>query len=257
MIAVENITYKHKDFAILKNINFKAESGKLIAIVGPNGAGKTSLMNYLANELDCKKNKTAFKSKSYKDWDSEKLAQQKSKFSQHQQADIPLSVKDIILMGRYPYFNQSPDEEDVKSINKWMQKTQVEHLQNRTYLHLSGGEKQRVHLARVFAQLENDIEHKIVFLDEPLNNLDVSHQFKILQTIKEFTQKNNTAVSIFHDLNLAAQFSDEVVLMSKGEIIYHDTPDKVFTEEIISKVYDFPCKIIKNPVTNHPFIIFG
>lgn len=257
MIVAKNINYGHKSHKILDQVDFAGEEGKLIAILGPNGAGKTSLLNYLANEVEMKKNFTFFKEKLYKDWKSKDLAQHKSKFSQHQQSDIPLTVKDIVLMGRYPYFNQIPEETDWDAIDFWMKKLEVNHLREREYVHLSGGEKQRVHLARVFVQLENTIDKKLVFLDEPLNNLDIAHQFKILQTVKEFTTKGNTAITILHDLNLAAQFSDEVVLMSNGKIVLHDQPTEVFKEEIIKEVYQFPCKIVDNPITKHPYIIFG
>ena len=257
MIQAEHIRFPTKTAAILKDINFRAEKGKLIAIIGPNGAGKSSLLNYLANEIDPKKNCTCFKGKNYREWCRNELACQKAKFSQQQQNDIPLRVKDILLMGRYPYFHQQPNENDWEAAKIWMQKTEISHLENREYNQLSGGEKQRVHLARIFAQVENKAQEKLVFLDEPLNNLDIAHQFKILQTIKDFTQNNNTAITVLHDLNLTAQFADEVVLMQDGEIKMYDSPEKVFQQKTIENVYQFPCKIISNPITNRPYIVFG
>ncbi len=257
MIQAEHIRFPTKTAAILKDINFRAEKGKLIAIIGPNGAGKSSLLNYLANEIDPKKNCTCFKGKNYREWCRNELACQKAKFSQQQQNDIPLRVKDILLMGRYPYFHQQPNANDWEATKIWMQKTEISHLENREYNQLSGGEKQRVHLARIFAQVENKAQEKLVFLDEPLNNLDIAHQFKILQTIKDFTQNNNTAITVLHDLNLTAQFADEVVLMQDGEIKMYDSPEKVFQQKTIENVYQFPCKIISNPITNRPYIVFG
>lgn len=257
MIRAEHIRFPSKTASILKNIDFSATKGRMIAIIGPNGAGKSSLLNYLANEIDPKMNCTCFKGKSYKEWCINDLACQKAKFSQQQQNDIPLKVKDILFMGRYPYFHHQPNKDDVEAANFWMQKTEIAHLANRDYNQLSGGEKQRVHLARIFAQVENKTKEKLVFLDEPLNNLDIAHQFKILRTIKEFAQNNNTAIAVLHDLNLAAQFADDVVLMQNGEIKMYDTPEKVFRQENIENVYQFPCKIIDNPVTNRPYIVFG
>lgn len=94
-------------------------------------------------------------------------------------------------------------------------------------------------------------------MDEPLNNLDVLHQHRILELIKNFTQQGNTAILVMHDLNLTAQFADEVLLMKNGKIKAYDVPEKVFTQQIISDIYDFPCLICENPVYKKPMIVFG
>ena len=229
----------------------------MLVIVGPNGAGKSTLLSMLANEMGRHEEPIFFKKKTFEDWDDKELAHNKAKFSQHNNHDIPLSVKDVVMMGRYPYFNSTPHKQDADAVLKAMEETDVALLKDRDYNSLSGGEKQRVHLARVLAQLDNEISNKLVFLDEPLNNLDVLHQHRILHTVKNFTENGNTAVMVLHDLNLAAQFADKVMLLKKGKIVCHDVPDKVFTKEIISKVYNFPCTVCPNPVNKNPLIIFG
>ena len=257
MLVVDNVNYQYKSFKILEDISFDSDAGRMIAIVGPNGAGKSSLLSYIANEIDPKKNTIQLKNISLKDWKKEDLPQHKAKFSQHQPADIPLTVEEVILMGRYPYFSNSPQKNDVDSVENWMKKTDIFHLKTRDYLHLSGGEKQRVHLARVFAQLENEINQKLILLDEPLNNLDISHQFNLLEILKEFKQKGNLVILVMHDLNLASQFADEIILMDKGKIVMQDRPENVFRPEIISKIYQFPCTICQNPIDQKPLILFG
>ncbi|WP_430614649.1 heme ABC transporter ATP-binding protein [Flavobacterium sp. JP2137] len=258
MIKVAQIDYTVKSgISILKNIDFFAEKGQLITILGPNGAGKSTLLSLLANEIGQNKNDIELKSVAYHNWSSKELPKHKAKFSQQNNSDIPLDVKEIVMMGRYPYFENNPTKADQDAIAESMAQTDVFPLQKRAYNSLSGGEKQRVHLARVLAQLENEVEEKILFLDEPLNNLDVLHQHKILNLIKQFTQRGNTAVVVLHDLNLAAQFSDKILLLKKGEKICYDVPEKVLTREIISAVYNFPCTVCVNPVNNNPLIIFG
>ena len=258
MIKGHDITYSHKDFHILKSVNLKVEYGEFLAIVGPNGAGKSTLLSVLANEISSKqKNNVLFKEKEFKHWSLKELAKNKAKFSQHNPGDITLLVKDVVLMGRYPYFNTSPNQEDLKAVEDSMKETDVLHLQEREYNHLSGGEKQRVHLARVLAQLKNEVTHKLLFLDEPLNNLDVKHQYRALQTIKDFTRKANSAIVVLHDLNLAAQFADNILLMKNGEVASHGKPNEVFQQEIITEAYNFPCAICANPITKNPMIIFG
>jgi iron complex transport system ATP-binding protein len=256
MIKAHQISYKHKEFHILDSVDVHLGYGEFLAIVGPNGAGKSSLLSVLANEVKSKQ-QILFKDKNISDWQIIELSKHKSKFSQHNSNDIPLEVKDVVMMGRYPYFDAQPRQEDVEAMNNMMYETDVHHLKDREYNTLSGGEKQRVHLSRVMAQLQNDITHKLVFLDEPLNNLDIKHQYKALEIIKNFTKKANSAIVVLHDLNLAAQFADKILLMKSGKVSAHGTPTEVFTAENISTAYNFPCTICDHPITNNPMIIFG
>jgi len=257
MITAHQINYRHKDFHILKNIDISLEYGEFLAIVGPNGAGKSSLLSILANEVKSDNPDILFKNKPVHDWKISELSMHKAKFSQHNSNDIPLEVKDVVMMGRYPYFDAQPREEDYDASDRMMQETDVIHLKDREYNTLSGGEKQRVHLSRVMAQLQNPIAHKVIFLDEPLNNLDVKHQYKALEIIKNFTRKGNSAVVVLHDLNLAAQYADKVLLMKSGKAAAYGKPGEVFTAEHITDAYNFPCTICPHPIHHNPMIIFG
>ncbi|WP_294304229.1 heme ABC transporter ATP-binding protein [uncultured Chryseobacterium sp.] len=256
MIRAHQISYKHKEFHILDAVDVHLGYGEFLAIVGPNGAGKSSLLSVLANEVKSKQ-EVFFKEKPITDWTVQELSKHKAKFSQHNSNDIPLEVKDVVMMGRYPYFDAQPKREDHEAMNNMMYETDVFHLKDREYNTLSGGEKQRVHLSRVMAQLQNEIAHKLLFLDEPLNNLDVKHQYKALETIKKFTRKANSAIVVLHDLNLAAQYADKILLMKSGRVAAYGTPEEVFTAENISNAYNFPCTICEHPVTHNPMIIFG
>lgn len=257
MLEACKISYAHKKFSILENIDVSVNYGELLVIVGPNGAGKSTLLSMLANEMKHSDKPIVFKKKTFEEWDQKELPRHKAKFSQQNSGDIPLAVMDVVMMGRYPYFSSIPHQTDVDAVLKSMAETDVVQMKDRDYNTLSGGERQRVHLARVLTQLENEVAHKLVFMDEPLNNLDVLHQHRILHTIKNFTELGNTAIVVLHDLNLAAQFADQVLLLKNGKIVSHDKPEKVFTKEIISKVYNFPCTICLNPVNQNPLIIFG
>lgn len=257
MIQIQKLQYKAKQRWLLQNIELDIKSGELIAIVGPNGAGKSTLLSSIANELSYEADSYQFKNAAISSYCKKKLPQHRAKFSQHQSSEIQLKIDEIVLMGRYPYFNNEPDKKDWEIVNLWMNKTQTNHLTDREYEHLSGGEKQRLHIARIFAQLENDIEQKLVLLDEPLNNLDVAHQFKTLHLIKEFTNKNNAALVVLHDLNIAAQFADRLLLMNNGKIEIFDKPENVLTRERITNVYQYPCTLTKHPITEQPIILFG
>lgn len=257
MLRAHQISYSQKSTPILKKMDVAVGYGEFLAIVGPNGAGKSTLLSLLANELGNLDVPIVFKKKAFEEWEQRELPLHKAKFSQSNSQDIPLQVKDVVLMGRYPYFNASPSREDIEAVHEAMGKVDVVALATRDYNTLSGGEKQRVHLARVLAQMDNPITHKLVLLDEPLNNLDVLHQHRVLHTIKDFTETGSTAIVVLHDLNLAAQFADRVLLMKNGGIVSHDAPQKVFTKETLSRVYNFPCTVCPHPVNNNPMIIFG
>ncbi|RZJ43238.1 MAG: heme ABC transporter ATP-binding protein [Chryseobacterium sp.] len=251
------MNYKHKEFFILDDVDVSLDYGEFLAIVGPNGAGKSSLLSVLANEIKQGEQEILFKEKQISAWEVRELSMHKAKFSQHNSNEIPLQVKDVVMMGRYPYFDSQPRKEDFEAMNKHLYETDVYHLRDRDYNTLSGGEKQRVHISRVMAQVENEIDKKLIFLDEPLNNLDVKHQYKALEIIKKFTDRSNSAIVVLHDLNLAAQFADKILLMKSGKISAYGTPEEVFTSENITKAYNFPCTICPHPVNSNPMIIFG
>ena len=256
MLSAEKINYQKRNRSILSDIDFETSAGQFIAIVGPNGAGKSSLLNILANEIEGKY-QISFKGKMLNSWALKELSMHKGKFSQHNSQDIPLEVKEVVMMGRYPYFEAQPTSMDEAAVQRTMLETDIHHMQKREYNTLSGGEKQRVHLARVLAQLENEVEQKILFLDEPLNNLDVKHQHKALQSIKNFCKGGNSAVVVLHDLNLATKFADKIMLLKDGYMLAYGNPWDVFTEKNISKAYDFPCHIQPNPIDQLPMILFG
>lgn len=257
MIQICNLNHKVNNQFLLKNINLQVNKGELIAIVGPNGAGKSTFLSCVANEIPYQIEKFCFKNYDINHYKKQEIPLHRAKFSQHHSNEINLKNDEIVLMGRYPYFKAEPNKNDFEIVYKWMQKTETAHLTNRTYEQLSGGEKQRLHLARVFTQLENSIENKLLLLDEPLNNLDVAHQFKTLHLIKKFTQKNNTALVVLHDLNIASQFADRLILMNKSCIEMFDVPTKVLTQERLSRVYKYPCTITKHPENKNLIILFG
>ncbi|NAW51700.1 ATP-binding cassette domain-containing protein [Elizabethkingia argentiflava] len=258
MIKAQGIHYKHKNFRILNGVDVSLDYGELLSIVGPNGAGKSSLLSILANEI--KSNQQSyifFKNKALSDWHIQDLSKHKAKFSQHNNHDIPLQVKDIVMMGRYPYFTGHPEKQDWDAMNKILLETDLFYLKDRDYYTLSGGEKQRVHFARLMVQLENNLSHKIAFLDEPLNHMDIKYQHLLMGVIKDFTRKSNGAIVVLHDLNLAAQFSDKILLMKNGEVLAYGKPQEVYTQQNISKAYNFSCSICENPIHPSPMIIFG
>ncbi|WP_367914286.1 heme ABC transporter ATP-binding protein [Leadbetterella sp. DM7] len=257
MVKGHKISYSHKNYSILKGVDVSVDYGDMLVIVGPNGAGKSTLLNVLANEISRNTEDIYFKLKRFREWDVLDLSKNKAKFSQHHNGDIPLPVREVVLMGRYPYFDSIPRPADLEAIEEAMKEVGIWDLRDREYNLLSGGEKQRVHLARVMTQMRNEIAHKLVLLDEPLNNLDVKHQYQVLELMSGFAKKGNTVVTVLHDLNLAARFATRVLMMKNGTVLAQGAPGEVLTAEIISEAYGFPCSIWMHPVRQQPVILFG
>ncbi len=257
MLTGNNLCLEKRKFKILENVDVEVRKGEILVIIGPNGAGKSSLLSLMANEQTATEDDIQFKSKKYQEWDILELAHQKAKFSQENNSGIGLSVCEIVLMGRYPYFDSKPKQQDIAFVEEAMKKTETFDLKDRAYNSLSGGEKQRVHLARVLVQLENKLNEKLIFLDEPLNNLDVRHQHHILKEIQKFVKEGNSAVLVLHDLNLTAEFADRVLLLKKGKTVACGEVHSIFKSEIISEAFDYPCQIFKNPVNSLPMVVFG
>lgn len=258
MIHAKQISYTTNQRKLIDKVSIDLHPGEFIAIIGPNGAGKSTLLSLLSNEIEGKEaQEITLKDQKYTTWNLQKLAQHKAKFSQSQQHEIPLLVEEVVRMGRYPYYQQQPLKNDHHIVTEMLSLLEIEGLAKRPYNQLSGGEKQRVHLARVLAQLQNDHVNKTIILDEPLNNLDVAHQFKILNLLKNYATQGNVVLMVLHDINLAGTFADKILLLKNGKCLGFDKPQHILTSEIISDAYEFPCVVCSNPITNLPLILFG
>lgn len=256
MLEVNQLNISISGRKLLQNTSFSILPGELFVIIGPNGAGKSTLLKALTQEITyC--GEIRFQQKTIKKWTTAKLAKTRAKFSQHHQQDIPLPVNEVVMMGRYPYFASRPGITDLKVVSQSLKLTQMSHFKDKSYNQLSGGEKQRIHLSRIFAQLTNEFPEKLMLLDEPLNNLDVYYQHKVLEAVKGFVKKGNMAAIVMHDLNLAAQFADRILLLKEGKMVKYGKPKEVLTSKTICDVYDFPCKVMTHPLAQTPMIVFG
>ncbi len=257
MLKINELTYNVGSKKLLDNISTDIPIGEIVVIMGANGAGKTTLLRSISNEISGR-GTINFKGKEVKKWSYKEKAPHMSVFSQQNSDTIPLPVEEIVLMGRYPYFDNNPTEKDLEIAHKNIEKSDISKLKNQPYSTLSGGEKQRTHLARVFSQLDdNNIENKLLLLDEPFNNLDVYHQYKVMNNVRKFVEQKNTAIVVLHDLNVASQFADTILLLKDGKLIGKGSPKEIFTQKYIEKAYNYPCEIIENPVTKTPMVIFG
>lgn len=258
MLKVENIQYSIDKKEIVRNISAEFLPGEFNVILGPNGSGKSTFLKIFSGEINGYSGSVFYNQTNISKEKKEMLAKCRAVLSQQPELSFPLTVDEVIMMGRYPHFHFSPTKKDIAICNEVIDKLDLSVFKERKYLTLSGGEKQRVQLARILTQIwETDSSTvRYLFLDEPLNNLDISHQQEILQLTKEFTGSNTVIVAVLHDINLAAQYADKLFFLKDGQLLAQGKPAEVLTPGLLLQVFNTSTTIIQNPVSSTPLVLF-
>lgn len=252
MIRINNLCFSF-EHEVLKDININIERGKFYTILGPNGSGKTTLLRILSKSLQMEKGDIFLDGINVAQIKPTLLAKKMAVVPQSTEIEFDFSVQDIVLMGRTPHNTRfsSESEKDIKIAINAMKCTNTLQLKNKSINKLSGGEKQRVVVARAIAQ-----DTEIILLDEPISHLDIHHQIEIMNQLRQLNKnKNITIVAVLHDLNIAAAYADHMILMHDGGVYSEGTPVEVLTEDIIKQVYGLEVYITKNPKTGKTFIM--
>lgn len=255
-LTVDNLHWQIDNKIILNNISFNVSKGEVIGIIGPNGAGKTSLLRCITHQQKST-NSSLFsgnillKNKKISHYSAKALAQHFALVTQKTEAIFSLTVVDIVRMGLLPHKGlfSIDDDHDKQQIKLALQKVGLSNTEKMLYSQLSGGEQQRVLIARALVQ-----KAQILILDEPTNHLDVYYQHQVLNLI---TQLNITVIMTVHDLNLASQFCQRLLLLEKGNLIADGTPESVLTEIQLSKVFRLPCLVVQDNLKNKPRVFFS
>lgn len=252
-----NISVQVRGKHILQDIGFDACAGELLVILGSNGAGKSTLLKVLSGELHPATGHVDIQGKPLSKWHAAELAGFRAVLQQQTVLTLPFTVYDVVMMGRYPHFKGHAHPIDHHVVRSALKKTGIQHLAERNYLTLSGGEQQRVHLARVFAQIHQSAQYttRYLLMDEPVNSLDVMHQHTTLQLAKEFAAEGNCVVAVLHDLNLAIQYADKILMLKNGKMVCCGDVKSVLQNSIISHVYGFPLHVLQHPSYTHPVIM--
>lgn len=251
-VAIENLSVTLSGRVILDNINLSLNRGEFTALLGPNGTGKSTLLKSLTGEIAAHGQFSLF-GQPRDQWASEHLAKHVGVLPQSSSLSFNFTAREVVALGGLN-LTMSQDELDLV-IDEMMRQTDVIHLANRDYPTLSGGEKQRLHLARVLTQLEQSGSNSILLLDEPTSALDIHHQHSTLALAQTLAKKGATVVAVLHDLNLAAQYADRIVLLNNGSIVSDDTPTNALSSQVIKEVYQHNVAIISHPTLGHPVVI--
>ncbi|WP_118949715.1 heme ABC transporter ATP-binding protein [Taibaiella helva] len=255
MLQVNHISYQVQGRPLLTEVSAAIRPGALTALMGSNGAGKSTLLKLISGALQPSAGHITWQGKAMKDWDQRALARTRAVLRQQYSVQLPFSVFDIIAMGRYPHFRSKLTEQCRNVIAKVAAYTGTEQLLNRNYLTLSGGEQQRVQLARVLAQVwDTPSDQKLVLLDEPVSALDIQYQHQLLALVKGLTQAQFTVIAVLHDLNLAMQYADDVLLLKAGRTVRFAAKEEALDAPHIYETFGVKAALHQAEDYPHPFI---
>lgn len=235
---------------IIKDIIIKVKSKQFVGIIGPNGSGKSTLLKCIYRVLKPCSGAIYLDKKQLESYSIKESAKKMAVVSQHNSYNFEFTVKEFVLMGRSPHkrYMEFDNENDYKIVQEALQKLDMEEYSDRIFSTLSGGEKQRVVLARAFAQ-----QTSFIVLDEPTNHLDIKHQLQMLSLLKN---SEITIIAALHDLNIAAAYCDYIYVLKDGKIKSSGTPEYVFTKKLLKEIYEIDTTILTNNKTGRINILY-
>ena len=246
ILDTENISLIFRDKLVLENISFSVTAGEFFVIIGPNGAGKTSLLKVLAGLQKTQHGSVTIKNRNITKYRRRNLSQIMAIVPQHIEVGFPFTVADTVIMGRTPHLGilGMEGKEDYLRAREAMEFTEVAHLAERKLYQLSGGELQRVIIARAICQ-----QPEIILLDEPTTALDPAHQLKIMDLMEKFRrEKGITIIMVSHDLNLASMYGDRLLLLKEGRVVETGAPKSVLNKELLEESYGCRMMVDESPL---------
>lgn len=253
IIEVKDLYFNYDKNIVLDKMSFNIKEGTFVSVIGPNGSGKTTLLKNLSSILVPTRGSILFKGKDIRKYKKRELAKCMAYVPQNIATDFEFTVMDIVLMGRSPYMGlfQSENAKDIQLAIDAMKMTNILSFKDKKITQISGGERQRAIIACALTQTP-----EVMLLDEPVSNLDIQHQIEIMGILKKLNRSSNmTVITVLHDLNLAAEYSDVVMLIKDGALIQSGSPVEVITSANIAMAYNTNICMTTNPKTGNLHII--
>lgn len=256
MIEVSGLSVRLSGKTIVSDVAFTARPGQLTAIAGPNGSGKTTTMKAVSGELSYE-GSVGFNGHEVRALQPWQLAGMRGVLPQASNISFPFTVREIVRMGLTSGLNRNPDKAE-QITAKALASVDLGGFEGRFYQELSGGEQQRVQLARVLCQIADPVVDGTpcwLLLDEPVSSLDISHQLTIMTLARKFCQAGGGVIAVMHDLNLTALFADQVILMKQGHLAASGSVHDVLTDDMMHSVFGCRLRINQTPLDNTPFVL--
>ena len=251
-IKLKKIGYAYANVSVLDAVSFDVQAGAFFVIIGPNGSGKTTLMKVIAGIIKSDKGSIKIHNRRLGAYSRKSLARIIAYVPQMNQIDFPFTVKEVVLMGRAPHLGLLglTADKDIALANEAMVFTGIDHLAERRLDQLSGGECQRVFIARAICQ-----SPQIILLDEPTASLDLAHQVRLMDLMQRLKdEKGVTVVMVSHDVNLAAMYGDNLLLLRNGQLVGLGSPQEVLTQDRLEEAYGCKLLIDESPLGRFPRI---
>ncbi|HCO55487.1 MAG TPA: iron ABC transporter ATP-binding protein [Pelagibacterium sp.] len=254
-LAIQSASLTLEGKTILDDVSFALQPGRLNALIGPNGAGKSSLLRVILGFEPGARAHIEFAGADFHALPRRERARVAALVEQTAGTDQPIDVHDVVMLGRLPHQglwaadSQTGDEEIAA---RAMARAGVAEFTTRRFSTLSGGEQQRVHIARALAQ-----SPRLLLLDEPTNHLDLSAQIAVMEILRALAREGLTILVTMHDLNLTAAWFDHVVALDRGRVVAQGTPETVIDSAFLARVYGVAATIVPNPASGRPMIAYG
>jgi iron complex transport system ATP-binding protein len=253
LLSINNLSGGYGQDLIIKDISFDIKRGDFLGIIGPNGSGKSTLLRLMSRVLTPQKGSIMLEEKDITKMNLKEFCRQVAFVPQDTLINFSFSVEEIVLMGRIPHLKrlQLETKNDFSIAENALFSTDTLYLKEKTIENLSAGERQRVIIAKALAQ-----EPILLFLDEPTSHLDIGHQIQILNLLKRLNRQNYlTIVMVLHDLNLASEYCNRIILLNEGKIFKMGLPEEVLTYQNIETVYKTVVVVNKNPISFKPYVV--
>ncbi len=256
MIRAQGLTVSVGEKTLISDISLEVKPGEVVAMIGANGAGKSTTLKVLCGELRPDKGVVELNGKALFDWSAVERAQQMAVLPQSSSLSFGLRVEEIVALGRLPTEGLVTKDEDQRIIREAMERTDIAHLATRSYMTLSGGEKLRTHLSRTMAQIlgAGSTASKILLLDEPTSSLDLNHQLRVLEIVRELAGEGVGVFAILHDLNLAARFADRIYVLKNGACLEEGGVSTVLRPEMLLHAFGLKAKLVEVDGLSHPTV---
>ena len=251
-IQVSQVEAAYDGEPVVSDVSFRIRRGEFVGLSGPNGSGKSTLIRLVSNVLKAQKGCVLIDGRPVGELRREELARRMAVVRQEAPLDFEFTVQEAVMLGRIPHLKrfQSEGSQDRRIVARALEQTELADLAGRLVTEISGGERQRVAIARALAQ-----QPEIFLLDEPTAHLDIRHQVAVLELLACLCRKEGlTVLAVLHDLNLAAQFCERIILLKQGSVFRHGTPHEVLEAETIRQVYGVEAAVSLHPVTGVPCV---